>query len=92
MKSIEDALAEYIDTLATSAAHCHHANDRPLYDKHLAAAAIMFASFRRTGSTTVLKEYVAQERRAYGRSFLSGPEGEGAESAFDRFAKLVESL
>jgi hypothetical protein len=34
---------------------------------------------------------VSLERHTYGTGFLSGDEGSAAESAFDTFAKLVET-
>ena len=91
MKNIEDKLAEYIAVLDSCEEKAAHANDRPIYTRHLAVAAVMFSDLHRTGSLTKLRECVQSERRSYGWSYLSGPEGEQAEKAFDRFASFVES-
>jgi hypothetical protein len=91
MNSIEEALADYILVLDTSYSNCHQAEDRPSYTSHLAAAAVMFASYTKTKSITELKKLVAEERRAYGVSFLAHDEGKKAESAFHKFAVMIES-
>jgi len=90
MEEIEKALAEYIIVLRDSFANCHRAEDRPLYEKYLAEAAIMLAEVHLGGSLTKLKERVASERHSYGWGYLSYEEGEAAESAFHKFATLVE--
>jgi hypothetical protein len=51
----------------------------------------MYAAIAKHCSLEGLRQLVASERRCYGWSFLSGPPGEAAETAFDQFAKLVES-
>ncbi len=90
MGRIEDKLAEYIAILASSEERTRHANERPMYTRHLAMAAVMFSDFHNTGSLAKLREHVQTERRSYGWSHLTGPEGAEAEKAFDQFARLVE--
>jgi hypothetical protein len=90
MEQIERVLAEYIIVLRNSRDHCHRAEDRPTYDKHLAEAAVMFAEIHLGGSLAQLKKRVAGERQGYGWGYLSYDEGSAAEKAFDRFATLVE--
>ena len=92
MNEIIAKLAEYVAALASSAEKTNHANDRVTYTQRLAIAAVMFAEFHRTGSMEKLRERVQDERRSYGWSYLSGPEGEEAEKAFGQFANFVESL
>ena len=92
MNSIEEALADYILTLDTSFNNCHRAEDRPSYTMHLAAGAVMFASYTKTKSIAKLKELVAEEGKGYGRSFLANDEGTKAENAFHKFAVMIESL
>jgi hypothetical protein len=87
---LKSALAEYVDVLGRSAEQTHRAEDRSPYQQHLAAAALMFAALEKHESIEKLKELVASERHSYGWYFLSGPEGEAAESAFNEFANLVE--
>lgn len=92
MQDIEKALARYVGILSASAKRTTYANDRSTYTKHLAAAAVMFASLHSDSPLEALKEQVADERHSYGWGFLSGEEGSAAERAFHEFAKLVEAV
>ncbi len=91
MESYKAALADYIAVLEQSASETNRAEDRSRYQQHLASAALMYAAIAKHCSLEGLRQLVASERRSYGWSFLSGPPGEAAETAFDQFAKLVES-
>ena len=88
---LKSALADYIASLEASAAKIRRAEDRGRYEQHLASAAIMLAAIEKHRSIDKLKEVVVSERRSYGWDYLSGPEGKAAESAFDTFARLVET-
>ena len=89
VKKIEDALTEYINVLAEGTSY---ANDRHLYEGHLAKAAIMFAIVHGGEPLSRLKEKVAEERHSYGWGYLQGSAGEAVEAAFHKFATLIESL
>ena len=91
MECHKAALADYIAVLEKSARETDRAEDRSRYQQHLASAALMYAAIAKQCSLEGLRELVASERHSYGWSFLSGPPGEAAETAFDQFAKLVES-
>jgi hypothetical protein len=52
----------------------------------------MYALLHRDEPLSMLKEKVAEERHNYGWGYLQGSEGEAAESAFHKFATLIESL
>ncbi len=91
MESYKAALADYIAVLEKSASETNRAEDRSRYQQHLASAALMYAAIAKHGSLEALWQLASSERRSYGWSFLSGPPGEAAETAFDQFAKLVES-
>jgi hypothetical protein len=82
------ALAQYIRVLTDSAGRTSKAEDRMAYTKHLAEAAIMF-SLAHAGDAHQLADKVAQERHTFGWGYLSGPEGEAAEAAFQQFAALA---
>ena len=82
-------LATYIKVLSESADATHHAEDRPTYQLHLAAAARMFAAFH-GGAFDDLRRLVDEERHIYGWGFLSGDEGNRAEAAFAAFAESVD--
>ena len=88
---LKSALADYIALLETTAVGTRRAEDRGRYEQHLASAALMFVAIEKHRSIDKLKNVVASERRSYGQDYLSGPEGKAAESAFDAFAKLVET-
>ena len=89
-EALQDALAEYVGVLAKSADSTTQANDRNLYQLHLAEAARIFAELR-AGDLDAVRERVAGERRGFGWSYLTGPEGEAAERAWHAFASRVES-
>jgi hypothetical protein len=61
-----------------------------MYTQHLASAALLFAAFQK-GAADQLGKLVAEERRNYGISFLSGDVGQRAEAAFCSFADSLES-
>jgi hypothetical protein len=84
-----DKLAKYIDALDHGASATTYAGDRPAFESHLARSALMFLAIHRKDDTC-LRRIVAQERHAYGWSFLSGEEGAAVEAAFDAFASIVE--
>jgi hypothetical protein len=84
-------LAKYITVLAECADRTHRAEDRPMYAKHLAAAARMLPAIQEGARVRSLASLVADEKRAFGWSYLSDAEGDAAERAFGEFADLVES-
>lgn len=86
------ALEGYVSVLCTSADTCSRTEDRPLYEKHLAAAARMFLALRRDPSLREITTIVAEERHGYGWSYLSAECGSRAETAFARFAEIVDRL
>lgn len=90
MNQVLIALAEYVATLDKSSKQTTRAEDRVRYEQHLATSARMFEAIQRR-AVDELKELVASERRVFGWGYLSGPEGEAAERAFNNFAKHVES-
>ncbi len=89
-EKIKNELAKYIIVLRDSFVNCNRTEDRPLYEKHLAVAAIMFAEIQTEFSLSQLKEDVASERRSYGWSYLSDAQGLAAEQAFYEFATFIE--
>jgi hypothetical protein len=90
MASPLDALAIYVETLAQSADRTSHAADRPEYTRHLAAAARMFLCLQQ-GRMTDAAKLIAEERRSYGVSFLSGEPGAAVAAAFETFAASVDA-
>ena len=84
-------LAAYVSVLERAAGETNQADDRPKYQQHLAAAAQMYTAIIHHCSVPRLKELVSQERRSFGWGFLAGDMGTEVETAFDGFAKVVES-
>jgi len=84
-------LATYITVLAQCADRTHRAEDRPRYEKHLAAAARMLPAIQEGARMRSLARLVADEKRGFGWSYLSDAESDAAERAFSEFAGLVDS-
>jgi hypothetical protein len=82
------ALAGYIQTLTESSEQTHRAEDRRRYTEHLATAARIFVAVHQDSDT--LRQLVADERRAYGWSYLADETGARAERAFNEFAAIVD--
>lgn len=89
-QKLTDALAKYVGVLMESANQTSRVEDRLLYTKHLAEAAIMFTLIHQDAPPQQVRDKVVRERRAFGWGYLSGIEGEAAEGAFQEFAKLVD--
>lgn len=82
-----DDLAAYVEVLTESADNTRHAEDRPRYQAHLAAAARMFAAIHK-GDEAELKRLIDSEEHGFGWSYLSGEEGNRAHSAWAAFGRL----
>lgn len=91
-RDLSAALEGYASVLCTSADTCSRTEDRPLYEKHLAATARMFPALRRDRSLREIKTIVAEERHGYGWPYLSDECGSRAETAFARFAEILDRL
>ncbi|MDQ6787647.1 MAG: hypothetical protein M3033_12640 [Acidobacteriota bacterium] len=89
---IKNELAKYIIVLRDGLINCNRAEERPLYNHHLAIAAIMFAEIQIEFSIAKLKETVTSERRGYGWSYISDAGGLACERAFYKFAAIVENI
>lgn len=89
---LERELAHYIAALDASAEACTRAEDRVVYQAHLAAAARMFAALSPPVAQAKFLSLVQSEVEAYGRGFLSGTAGEQAESAFQTFASAARGV
>jgi hypothetical protein len=88
--AVEEALSEYIAVLNGGAGRTTRTEDRPKYERHLAAAALMFSALHR-GDLDGFKILLATERRAFGWDFLSGEEGSAAEAAWAHFVDFAQS-
>ena len=89
--NVTDALVPYVEVLSESADRTHRAEDRPQYQRHLAAAARMFVACCQDTTLEPLRKLVADERHSFGWAYLSDAEGERADRAFDEFAKRIDT-
>ena len=78
------ALQRYIDVIARSASETHRAEDRPRYQQHLAAGALLFAAIER-GDAEGFAKIITSEEHSYGWDYLSDECGRRADSAFHEF-------
>lgn len=83
-----DALTSYVDVLA---AGTNYANDRPMFDHHLARAAEMFSAFHKSDMSQ-LRQLVDFEIRYYGQTYIRSPQGDAVAKAWERFGKLVQMV
>jgi hypothetical protein len=84
MKDLIAKLADYISALERGALSTRQAEERPNYQRRLAAAAEMFAALQR-GDRTRLRELLDQEEHNQGWGYLEGDAGADAEAAFTAF-------
>jgi hypothetical protein len=89
---LKKSLAEYVAVLGKSAAETSWAEDCIAYQSHLAEAAMMLVAIDEAKSIEKLKQLVSSERHGYGWGYLRGSFGSEAESAFDTFARMVETV
>jgi len=86
---LEKELAQYIAELDAAASACTRAEDRHMYQSHLAEAARMFVALSSAEPLAQVLPLVESEAHGYGWGFLSGSSGEKAEAAFQKFADIV---
>jgi len=79
------ALTAYVDVLSKGT---HYANDRPQFTNHLARAAEIFSAIHREDQDS-LQSLIASQSRSFGWSYLSSPEGDAVEAAWQTFASLA---
>jgi hypothetical protein len=81
---MDQALAEYILTLAQAAANTHYAADRPLYLKYLADAAVLLAQKISGKAASELTSLVRDHDRLLGITWLQGPEHKAIFAAWQK--------
>ncbi len=83
-------LADYILCLSESLSHTHHANDRPLYEKYLADAAVLLALVERGVDLEELKRRVQNHERLLSNTWLVGDEHKSVFAAWQKFRTLLQ--
>ena len=71
---MKSELADYILCLAESLAHTKQANDRPLYEKYLADAAVLLALLETGITLGEFKQRVHNHERLLSNTWLVGDE------------------
>ena len=83
--TLYQARTTYIDVLSKGT---HSANDRPQFTSHLARAAEIFSAIHREDNPA-LQSLIASLSRSVGWSYLSSPEGDAVEAAWQSFASVA---
>jgi hypothetical protein len=83
-------LADYILCLSESLAHTKQANDRPLYEKYLADAAVLLALAERGTSVEELRRRVKNHERLLSNTWLAGDEHKAIFEAWEKFNSLLK--
>jgi hypothetical protein len=66
------------------------ADERPLLTERLAAAAEMYALLHEKGEISAIRDLVASEVRAHGRSFISGQSGKVISARWAAFTDAID--
>ncbi len=83
-------LADYILCLSESLSHTHHANDRPLYEKYLADAAVLLALAECEADVEELRRRAQNHERLLSNTWLIGDEHKSVFAAWQRFRTLLQ--
>jgi len=83
-------LADYILCLSESLAHTKQANDRPLYEKYLAEAAVLLALVERGRDIGELKQRANNHERLLSNTWLVGEEHKAIFEAWGKFKALLK--
>ncbi|MDQ3820455.1 MAG: hypothetical protein M3362_22625 [Acidobacteriota bacterium] len=83
-------LADYILCLSEDLEHTHHANDRPLYEKYLADAAVLLALVERGVDVEELRRRVQNHERLLSNTWLVGDEHKSVLAAWQKFKTLLQ--
>ena len=82
-------LADYILCLSESLNHTHQANDRPLYEKYLADAAVLLALVERGVTVKKLRLRVQNHERLLSNTWLVGDRHKYIFEAWKKFKALL---
>jgi hypothetical protein len=83
-------LADYIICLSESLENTHHANDRPIYEKYLAEAAVLLALVERGANIEELKRRVEIHERLWSQTWLVDEERLAVSEAWGKFKGLLK--
>jgi hypothetical protein len=87
-KLMKTELAEYILCLSENLALTRHANDRPLYEKYLADAAVLLALVERGINVEELHQRIENHERLLSNTWLVGGEHKSVFKAWNKFKGL----
>jgi hypothetical protein len=86
---LKSELADYILCLSDSLARTRQANDRPLYEKYLADAAVILAFAEKGADITELKMKIESHERLLSNTWLIGKEYEEISVKWKRVKSLL---
>ncbi len=87
---MKEELADYILCLSESLAHTRRTNDRPLYEKYLADAAVLLALVERGVDIGELKQKVHNHERLLSNTWLVGDEHKAVFEAWGKFKARLQ--
>lgn len=83
-------LTDYILCLSDCLNITRQANDRPLYEKYLADAAVILALVERGTSVEALRQRVENHKRLLSNTWLVGGEHKSVFEAWEKFKDLLK--
>ena len=86
-----DALADYVLKLSEAAANTHFADDRPLYEKYLADAAVLLALVVSGAKASDIDTAVERHERLWGQTWLQDDVFKKPADAFSAFKDQLHS-
>jgi hypothetical protein len=82
-------IAQYILNLRAAASMTHRAEDRPLYEKYLADAAVLLALAETEAPSTSIREAVRRHERLWGTSWLVDDAYKGPLAAWQKVKQWI---
>lgn len=83
-------IADYILILCDAAARTHQAEDRPIYQRYLADAAIILALVESGAPASALREAIENHERLWGHTWLRDDAYKAPSSAWQEVKRCME--
>ena len=92
MSTRQNEVAEYIFALRDAADATHQAEDRPIYERYLAEAAVLLALIEKDSSKDVIANAVQGHERLRGHTWLQDPIFEKSSKIWEKVKKCISKL
>ena len=86
---IKTEIAKYILSLSAAASMTHRAEDRSLYEKYLADAAVILALAETEAPSTSMREAIQSHERLWGNTWLVDDSYKGPSAAWQKVKKCI---